>query len=803
MDTESERGETTWPVVGGTMGALIRAYDWHRTPLGAIDWWPQSLRTVVDLMLAARQPVYIAWGPELTSLYNDHCIPILGTKHPGCLGKPYREVWAETWDEYRGIVQATMAGEAQHFVDQPIALDGRPGLSMSWFTFSWTPLHDEAGAVAGFFAAATETTAKIRMEETLRASREEALRRSEERLRRAMEIETVGVLFFDPAGTIKEANDAFLTFSGFTREDVAAGRLRWQELTPPEHLPVSWRTFNALVTTGRAPPYEKEYFRKDGSRWWGLFAPRLLAEGEAVEFILEITERKRMEAALRTSEERYRGLVETQTDLIVRLGADGRFTFANDRACQVLGRSREELLSCHWAQFVHPEDAGGILEAIEETKASPDHRTTVEARIRTVNGVRWYAWEGYAIFDEAGAFVEKQSVGRDITERKAMEDVLRHARDEAERARDKAEQATLAKSKFLAAASHDLRQPLQSLLLFLDVLKPHVAPEGQEPLKHLGRGLDALRDLLDGLLDISRLDASVIQPVVEDFPVSDLVDPIGAAYAPLAAAKGLELRIARCAATVCSDRTLLGRMIRNLVENALRYTEAGRIAISCRETENHLRIEVGDTGIGIPPEHLEWIWQEFHQVGNPERDRNRGLGLGLSIVQRLSHLLDHPVHVRSTPGVGSVFSVEVPLGESAPALTPASPPVAAGNGRFAVLVDDDAIVLLGLSATFRGWGYEVLAAGSTDQALARLREGGRRPDIIVADYRLREGRCGTEAILRVREAYGSDVPGVILTGETGSEVQHDAAEHGFYVIHKPVTPRQLGEALEKLLAGDR
>jgi signal transduction histidine kinase/CheY-like chemotaxis protein/PAS domain-containing protein len=387
-------------------------------------------------------------------------------------------------------------------------------------------------------------------------------------------------------------------------------------------------------------------------------------------------------------------------------------------------------------------------------------------------------------------------------ERVRAEAALRAARDKAHEARNEAEAANQAKSKFLAAASHDLRQPMQSLLLFLDVLKPHVAPDGQEALRHLGRALDALRDLLDCLLDISRFDAGVVLPSIEDFAVQDLVEQIAAAYTPVAAAKGIAFQIAACPAVVRSDRTLLSRMVRNLVENALRYTETGRIAIECQEADFCLRIEVHDTGIGIPPEHLGRIWEEFHQVGNPERDRNRGLGLGLAIVQRLSVLLEHPVEVRSAPGRGSIFSIEVPLGEAVPAQPPALTAEVVGNGRFAVLVDDDAIVLLGLKAMFEAWGYKVLAAGSTDRALAALERIGQRPDIVVADYRLREGRNGTEAILAVREAYGADVPGVILTGETGSEVHHAAAVSGLRLIHKPVTPRQLGEALQEILAHD-
>ncbi|PWC32196.1 histidine kinase [Azospirillum sp. TSO22-1] len=377
-------------------------------------------------------------------------------------------------------------------------------------------------------------------------------------------------------------------------------------------------------------------------------------------------------------------------------------------------------------------------------------------------------------------------------ERKAAEAALHRAKEEAER-------ADLAKTKFLAAASHDLRQPLQSLFFFTAALGAQVTPKGTEALRNLERGLDALKGLLDSLLDVSRLDAGLVVPEIEDFPISDVLDEIAAATAPVAAAKGLLWRVAPCMAVVRSDRTLLSRMLRNLVENAVRYTADGAVALECRVETEALTLTVRDSGIGIPPDQLGRIWEEFHQVGNPERDRTQGLGLGLAIVRRLSALLGHPVEVRSEVGRGSAFRIRVPLGATTTrpaAATPAEPP-ASGEGRFAVLVDDDAIVLMGLQAILTEWGYDVLIAGSADQAVERLEADGRRPDIVVADYRLREGRVGTEAILRVRDLRGADIPGVILTGETGPECQHDAALHHFTVVHKPVTPRELGAALER------
>jgi CheY-like chemotaxis protein/anti-sigma regulatory factor (Ser/Thr protein kinase) len=345
---------------------------------------------------------------------------------------------------------------------------------------------------------------------------------------------------------------------------------------------------------------------------------------------------------------------------------------------------------------------------------------------------------------------------------------------------------------------------MQSVVFFANALERHIGDEdGREKLTHLERGLDTLKNLLDGLLDVSRLDAGVVPTDVQDFPLHLMIDHIGAAYTPLAAGKGLKLTVNPCRMTVSSDRMLLERMVRNLVENALRYTETGEIRVSCIETAGTVRIIVQDTGIGIPPDQLSRIFEEFHQVGNPERDRQQGLGLGLAIVRRLSNLLGHRVEVHSDVGRGSVFSIEVPLGRKdigmLPAARIASPVPANGNGRFAVIIDDDAIVLMGLQVILKEWGFDVLTAGSEEQALERLSRTGRRPDIIIADYRLRGGKVGTDAIRNIRERIGSAVPSVILTGETGTECQRDAAQYDLDIAHKPVTPRQLSRTLEKQL----
>lgn len=457
-----------------------------------------------------------------------------------------------------------------------------------------------------------------------------------------------------------------------------------------------------------------------------------------------------------------------------------------------------------WLAALHPDDRSEARRVVRTTLASRQAAYDVEYRVLLPDGaIRWVAGIGKAEYDDAGRPLRMSGLTVDITDRKTLEVALRAAKEESDR-------ANRAKARFLAAASHDLRQPLQSMALFGGALHAHVKDgRGKEMLLMLERGTETMKSLLDSLLDVSRLDAEVVKPQVSSFDLDTLIQEITASYRPLAATKGLSVSSdgSCCGVAVRSDRTMLGRIIRNLVENAVRYTEQGGITVSCRIERESAWIDVADTGIGIPHDQIAMIFDEFHQVGNPERDRSRGLGLGLSIVQRLSRILAHEVRVHSKLGEGSVFSVEAPIDLSADvretetADSETAHPI--GRGRLALLIDDDTIVLMSLRTLLEEWGYDTLISGSPEQAMAIVAEAGRRPDVIVADYRLRAGRNGCEAIEDVRNQLGLEIPGVILTGETGAECARDIARYGLGIIHKPVMPGQLWAALERLLGSTR
>jgi PAS domain S-box-containing protein len=514
---------------------------------------------------------------------------------------------------------------------------------------------------------------------------------------------------------------------------------------------------------------------------------------------------ERAAEVLRTHEAEFRASFELGA--VGKVQADpatGRFLRVNDTFCRMTGYSRDELLGLAFTEITHPDDLEGDLDQYRRLLSGEISSYRREKRHRRKDGsVAWVLVVATMLRDPHGRALRVLGDILDITGDKLAAERLRESEAAQRAAKEVAERATLAKSKFLAAASHDLRQPLQALILFAAMLNGHVqSPRGRQALVHLERGLDTLKSLLDSLLDVSKLDAGMVKPEITAFPIAALLDEIAVSYAPRAAGQGLEWQVEPCATTVRSDRTLLGRLLRNLVENALRYTERGHIRITCHRVENRLRLAVEDTGIGIPPEHLERIFEEFHQVGNVARDRAQGLGLGLAIVRRLADLLGHHIEVRSHPGAGSTFSIELPLGPAEPArlsVPEEAFPSQDGRGRLAVVVDDDALVLESLQALLTEWGYEVLTAADVEQAVAQIRERSRRPDIVIADYRLAEGHTGIEAVLAVRALFEHLIPGLILTGETDLEFQRAAAGQGLGIAHKPVTPRQLGRVLDQQL----
>jgi two-component system, sensor histidine kinase len=367
-----------------------------------------------------------------------------------------------------------------------------------------------------------------------------------------------------------------------------------------------------------------------------------------------------------------------------------------------------------------------------------------------------------------------------------------------------AEQASREKSQFLASASHDLRQPVHALGLFVGALRGVGMPEeGMRLIDQLDASLTGLDNLFRVLLDISRLDAGVVDVRRQIFPVQPLLQRVVQDYAPLASQKLITLVLHPSSLAADSDPVLVERILRNLVENAVRYTDHGRVVVGCRRQDRRLHLEVWDTGRGIPEHETQSIFREFYQVRAPGEEPRSGLGLGLAIVRRLTQALDCPLTVRSTPGLGSCFSLALPRALSLPdtrtVVTPAAALPAALRRGFIVIIDDDMAIQSAMVSLLKNWGHRVVAGSSGEAVVGVLADCPDRPDLIISDYRLSHQETGIEAIRRLRAEYNEDIPAMLITGETRSDQLQAAHHSGFLVLHKPVPNSQLRAAIGNLL----
>lgn len=371
-----------------------------------------------------------------------------------------------------------------------------------------------------------------------------------------------------------------------------------------------------------------------------------------------------------------------------------------------------------------------------------------------------------------------------------------------------ADEANRAKSRFLAAASHDLRQPAHALSLLIGALRGLALPEEATRLVALIEdSAVALDRLFAALLEISRLDAGVVEVRRQNLAIYPLLNRICSDYRELAAAKNITLKLHPSSASVFTDPVLFGdRIMRNLIANAVNYTDHGRVVVGCRLRGPSLSVEVWDTGPGIPIDQQQKIFEEFYQLKNAERDRAKGLGLGLAIVRRLTDLLGCKLAVVSQPGRGSCFRIDVPLANAA-APEELEAPLQEYSGALAralvVVIDDELAIREAMSSLLKSWGHDVVSAASVSQALQLLAACPIKPGLVISDYRLRNDENGIEAIEKLRSEYNEIIPAMLITGDTAPDRLQEAAASGLLLLHKPVSNSKLRAAISNLLASKK
>jgi two-component system CheB/CheR fusion protein len=520
-------------------------------------------------------------------------------------------------------------------------------------------------------------------------------------------------------------------------------------------------------------------------------------------FAMVILYRDRIVGRLRAGRQLFRSVIEGTSDGIFTRDREGRFQLINDAASRFLGKPQDEIVGRPNSDFFLPEAAERVMEADQAIMATRSVITSVELMAPLHGEERMVQVVKGPVLDENGAVAGVFGIARDITEPKRIEAELTAAKQAAE-------SASIAKTRFLAAAGHDLRQPVQAINLFNDALGRTALDEDQKRIHHyLSLSIQSLGDLLNALLDISKLDAGLVKPQYQEIRSEDLFSKIDAQFATLGAEKGLRIMFfyPERGLTLVSDPKLLVGLLGNLIGNAIKYTERGGILVGIRRRGDQAAVQVWDTGIGIEPKHMNNIFEEYFQIGNPERDRNKGLGLGLAIARRLAKLMDIDIVCRSRPGKGSVFEFRLPLATEPRHGMPRArervrhPAGPAGSraGRRVVVVEDDAMVVRAIKLSLESLGMSVAAYNDAEEALAD--SAVAEADFHISDFRL-PGLNGIQFLDALQRRSPKPLNAVVLTGDTSPDWIELTQSSRWTVMFKPIELPRLLAAIDASLATD-
>lgn len=614
-------------------------------------------------------------------------------------------------------------------------------------------------------------------------------------------------------------NNEFCRLTGYDRAEILGRNCRFLQGEGTD--PMITAKLERDLALGSVQSLLLKNYRKDGTEFWNDLSVSIDRDpdGGVRQYIWaahDVTRRVSAEQDLALVDDQFEYLAE---EAYIFSAETGRFLLVNEAARRSLGYSNEEIL-CLNTEDINPnltaEDRRLLVLPIREGLVDVLVRRTtfqrkdgstypVESKLRISYFGRTEAIVCYAV---------------DISERQSIERIIRESNGKATtesdaektlavdgsslfEALDIARQANRSKSDFLAAASHDLRQPLHSIGLGLDrLLQSQSMSEVQDITQTIRSSVDVMRDLLNALLDIGKFDTGSMTVSKQDFDLDLMLRRVVKANSLWAGEKGLPISYANCGASVYSDQALLERIVDNFVSNAIRFTNTGHVIIKTSRDTRNLRITVSDSGIGMPPESFKRIFEQYYQLYARPGSRSEGLGLGLAVVQRIAALLGHPIDVASEAGTGSEFSVDVPLSDiEEPTVTEKATVIEPERTRlqpvYVLLVEDDRLIALTTTALLETKGYEVLGASSTEQALGGIQDGFC-PSIIVADYRL-VGENGVDLIHEVRRVLQSDIPALVVTGDANSELIRNGLPKRCSVLYKPVDFDTLNQTVLKVL----
>lgn len=689
----------------------------------------------------------------------------------------------------------------------------------------WVQVSERPTREGGLVIMYTDIT-DLKQSETAR--REKALAQKTRLLQRTVDSLSQGVAVVNGEGALEVWNGRFLELAGLA--PIEAHR-PFSEVMEDSELQLF--TPSSLSRSGE-PVYTFEQ-RLDSGRVLEV-RTHPMPTGGFVNTYTDITERDLYATALLESERWVRLITDHVPAMIAYVGSDLTYQFTNKVYDEWYGWPRGDILG-HSLMRVHSEEQFARLEPYIRRAFCGDS-VTFEFDERSVNGQERYLLRSYvpnrnADGEVIGIFV----LVRDITERRRTAEALHQAYQHLEQrvrertqeltelnsqmreeiservqaearlreAKREAEQANLSKTKFLAAVSHDLLQPLNAARLFTGALLEHPVPEASGVLiRQVSHSLEDVENLLGTLVDISKLDAGVIKPDIASFNLAELLDNLAAEYFQVAGSENLQFRFVGCNVVVRSDAQLLARILRNFLANAIRYTQTGRILLGCRRHAHGVRIEVWDTGLGIAEDKLQEIFQEFKRVNSTANTKDRGLGLGLAIVDKIARMLGHRVRVRSVEGRGSVFSVDVPFGRVKMVAEPPPPVTARIGERLAGarvwVLDNDASICAAMRTLLEGWGCQVITALCEEDLAAQVDRFHAPADLLIADYHLDNDVNGVDVVADINARRGEPLPVLLITANYSNDLKIQVRDLGHVLMHKPVRPMKLKAAMSHLLA---
>lgn len=690
----------------------------------------------------------------------------------------------------------------------------------------WMQATERPSREGGLVMIFTDITAIKRSEE---AKRERALAEKSKILQSTLDHLSQGVALFNSEHQLEAWNEQFISLAGISPDLAEQG--------------VSLQTLLAL---GRVDPrtVQRLALRQVDIRLEQALDNGTIMEieshntgtGAIVVTYTDITEQRQYEEALRASEHRIRLVTDAMPALISYIDRDLNYNFTNRAFEEWFKQSRDEIDQKSMAQLLGPEEFARHREYLERTLGG--QRVVFEIEQQLPGGSKYVLKTYVPNFDSNGQVAGFFALEQDVTQQRLTSEALNQAyrhmekrvlertkeltelnqqlrlevteRQEAEtrlfEAKREAEIANIAKTKFLAAVSHDLLQPMSAAKLFASALQEYQLPDGASKLlESLNYSMADVESLVSTLIDISKLDAGVVTPDLAPFDCGVMLENLANEFRQQAERSQLNFRFVPSSVTILTDRQLLARILRNFLSNAIRYTDSGDILLGCRRRPEGLLMQVWDSGIGIPAEQLEEIFLEFKRLPSNKRRSTNGLGLGLAIVDKISRILGHPVDVHSEPGRGSVFSILVPYGERqvpTPARVSTHPEEqgSALQGKRILVIDNDVSICQGMEVLLRGWGCEVMTAtGLDDIDVEALREA--MPDLSIADYHLDDGATGIDAVEVLHQQLGQAVPTLMITANYSQELKQKVRKSGYHLLNKPIKLHKLKVMLQHLFQG--